>query len=124
MGDIPNKISHIVNAGVPLAGATTETAVTAAAPYTGDWTRVPVGSMLYVVVASDADLDVTIEYSVDGGATADSTLTRHYRTGFINAPYDFKNARPFVRVSASVSGATDATETRINTYVAKRCAHG
>ena len=101
-----------------LGGNSTTTAVTAASPFTGSWVEVPVGSMLYVVAYSDADIDITIEYSVDGGTNVDSTLTRYYRTGLINAPYDFKNARPFVRVSASVSGATDATETRINAYVA------
>ena len=41
-------------------------ALTNATPFTGSWENALVGSLLTVVVASDADLDIQIQFSVNG----------------------------------------------------------
>lgn len=101
----------------PLSGNTSAAALVNATPFTGVWTIVPVGSLLTVTVASDADLTVSIQYSVDGGVTTDSTLNRYFRVGQIFPPQNFKNARPYVRVVVTNTSGVAATYTRINTYL-------
>jgi len=104
-------------ADVPLAGNDSSTALNTGSSFTGSWSAVPVGSLLTVDLKSDVDLTLKVEYSVDGGTTTDSTLTRYYRTAFIFAPQTFKNARPYVRLVVENSSGTNATYMRLNSYV-------
>ncbi len=87
--------------------------------FTGQWTKVPVGSLLTVDLKADVDLTLTIQYSVDGGTTTDSTLTRYYRTAFIFPPQLFKNARPYVRVVVTNNSGGATSTLRLNTYISE-----
>jgi len=104
-------------ADAPLAGNDSSTALNTGSSFTGSWSAVPVGSLLTVNLKSDVDLTLKVEYSVDGGTTTDSTLTRYYRTAFIFAPQTFKNARPYVRLVVENNSGTNATYMRLNSYV-------
>ena len=101
----------------PLTGNNSAAALATPTPFTGAWALVPVGSLLTVTVASDANLVVQIQYSVDAGVTTDSTLTRYFNTSFIFAPQVFKNARPYVRVVVTNSSGANATYMRLNSYI-------
>lgn len=87
-----------------------------ATPFVGEWSQVPVGSVLIVDLKADQDLTLTIEYSVNG-TDVDSALTRHYRTSFIFPPQLFKNARPYVRVSLTNSTGSATTVLRLDSYI-------
>lgn len=103
-------------ASKPLSGNDSATPLADSAAFTGDWTAVEVGSLLTVDLKNDVDLDVQIQYSVDG-TNIDSTLVRYYRTGFIFPPQLFKNARPYVRVVVTNNSGSAATYMRLNSYI-------
>lgn len=103
--------------GAPLSGNSSTAALVDATPFTGAWTSVKVGSLLVVALKTDADVTVSVQYSVDGGVTTDSTLTRYYRTAFIFPPQVFKNARPYVRIVVTNSSGVAATYMRLNAYI-------
>lgn len=102
---------------IPLAGNDSAVALADSGVFTGTWTKVPVGSLLTVDLKSDVDLTLEIQYSVDGGTSTDSTLTRYYRTAFIFAPELFKNARPYVRVVVTNESGGAASTMRLNSYI-------
>lgn len=84
--------------------------------FDGEWQEVDPGTELIVTLKADQDLTLEILYSPDG-ETEDSTLTRYYRTGQIEPPHIFVNARPFVRVVVTNSSGTDTTSLRLYTYI-------
>ena len=100
-----------------LTGNDSSTPLADSTPFTGEWQQVNVGSLLTVDLKSDVDLTLQIQYSVDGGTTTDSTLTRYYSTGFIFPPQLFKNARPYVRVVVTNNSGGAASTMRLNSYI-------
>jgi hypothetical protein len=108
-GDFPTAITS--------TGNSSEAALADSASYTGTWELVAVGSLLTVDLKSDVDLTVQIQYSVDGGTSTDSTLTRYYRTAFIFPPQLFKNARPYYRLVVTNNSGGAATYMRLNSYI-------
>lgn len=104
---------------ITVTGNSSEASIADGASFTGEWTQVAVGSLLTVDLKSDVDLTLQIQYSVDGGTTTDSSLTRYYRTGFIFPPQLFKNARPYVRVVVSNDSGGVTSTLRLNSYISE-----
>ena len=88
------------------------------ASFTGTWTRVDPGSRLILTLKTDKDVTMQVQYSPDG-TNQDSTITRYYRTGQIEAPHIFINAREYVRVVVTNNSGSATTSFRLNTYICK-----
>lgn len=94
----------------------TSTLLAAAAAYTGTWEDVSVYDSVTVAVKTDQDGTFSIQFSPDG-TNQDSTLTRYYRTGQIEAPHRFTVTRKFMRVVFTNTSAADQTYLRLQTIV-------
>ena len=104
---------------ITVTGNSSESSIADGANFTGAWTQVAVGSLLTVDLKSDVDLTLQIQYSVDGGTTTDSSLTRYYRTSFIFPPQLFKNARPYVRLVVTNNSGGATSTLRLDSYISQ-----
>lgn len=82
-------------------------------PWTSDWVDLLDYEAVKVAVKTDQDTTIKVEFSPDG-VNADSTLTRYYRTGQINAPEPYAVMRRFVRIYAENTTSTEQTYFRCN----------
>ena len=97
-----------------IYGASSTSALNAAATYTGDWVEALKEDSIIVAVKTDQDGTLTVEFSPDG-TNADSTLTRYYRTGQIEAPHRFTVTRRYFRVKFTNTSASNQTYFRLQT---------
>lgn len=98
------------------SGNSTTSLLTAGSTFTGTWERVGQYNSITVAAKTDQDGTLVIEYSPDG-SNVDSSLTRYYRTGQIEAPHRFTNARDYVRVKFTNTAASDQTFLRLQTLI-------
>lgn len=107
---------------VPQVGGTSRvssdnssmTPLASSATFTGEWEDVTGLSSVIVAVSTDQDGTFTIQFSPDG-TNVDSTLTRYYRTGTIEAPHRFTITRQFMRVTFQNTSASTQTSFRLQT---------
>lgn len=92
----------------------TSTLLTAGSTFTGAWEDASNYDSVVVAAATDQDGTYTIQFSPDG-VNQDSTLTRYYRTGQINAPHRFTITRDYVRITFENTSASDQTYLRLQT---------
>lgn len=106
------------NAKVVSSNSTT-TPLNTGTSFTGSWIDVSGFPDLSVAVTTDQDGYITVEYSPDGTNT-DSTLTKYYRTSFINPPYVFENCRQYARVKFTNDSGSNQTYIRLQTILGER----
>lgn len=67
-----------------------------------------------IAVSASHDGNYSVTFSPDG-INADSTLTRYYRTGFINPPHKFTLTRRYIKVTFTNSSSSNQTHFRLQT---------
>ena len=92
----------------------TDSALDAGNTFTGTAEDVSAYDSVVVAVATDQDGSFTVQFSNDA-INWDSTLTRYYRTGEIEAPHRFTITRRYVRVTFTNSSASNQTYLRMQT---------
>lgn len=92
------------------SGSTTPLA--AGQAYTGQWEDVSAYSSIVVAAKTDKDGTYSIDFSPDG-VNVDSSLTRYYRTAYINPPHRFTVTRQYARISFTNSSTDDQTYFRL-----------
>ena len=103
------------NSNVVSAENSSTTPLGIAGVFTGTWVDVSAYPELMVAVTADADGSYAIQFSPDG-TNIDSTLTRYYRTGQINAPHRFTVTRSYFRV-VFTNGSVAQTVFRLQTLL-------
>jgi hypothetical protein len=84
--------------------------------FTGTWEDVTKYDSVVVAVKTDQNGYFEIQFSPDG-SNVDSTLTRYYRTGQIEAPHRFTITRQYFRVIFYNNSGSDQTFLRLQTTV-------
>ena len=92
----------------------TTTLLTAGSTFTGVWEDASLYDSVVVAAKTDQDGTFSVQFSPDG-VNQDSTLTRYYRTGVIEAPHRFTITRSYVRVVFTNTSASDQTYLRVQT---------
>ena len=92
----------------------TTTPLNAGATFTGTAEDVSQYDSVVVAVKTDQDGSFTVQFSNDG-SNWDSTLTRYYRTGEIEAPHRFTITRKYCRVTFTNDSASNQTYLRLQT---------
>ena len=92
----------------------TSTPLVSAASFEGAWEDVSTYDSLVVAVKTDQNGVFKIEFSPDG-VNLDSSLTRYYRTGQIEAPHRFTITRSYARVVFTNESLVDQTFIRLQT---------
>lgn len=115
---IPNQISHIASASTPDTANSSSATIADSASFTGEWTKVQVGSRLILSCTADQNLDIQVQYSPDA-TNIDSTIRRYCRPAQIEAPHIFINARPYYRVIVANNSGSNTTYVRVNAYIAQ-----
>lgn len=92
----------------------TTTPLNAAAVFTGTWEDVSAYQSIVVAVSTDQNGTFSVQFSPDG-TNVDSTLTRYYRTGQIEAPHRFTVARKYARVVFTNTSASNQGHLRLQT---------
>ena len=95
-------------------GNSTEVLLSDAAVFTGEWEDVSSYGSVVVAVKTDQNGTFSIQFSPDG-VNQDSTLTRYYRTGQIEAPHRFTVTRKYCRVVFTNDSGSDQTFLRLQT---------
>jgi hypothetical protein len=113
--DDVGSIEDQLSTGVSAANSSTST-LNASATFTGTWVDVSTYTSITVAVKTDQDGSFTIQFSPDG-VNADSTLTRYYRTGQIEAPHRFTITRQYARVTFTNDSASNQTYFRLQTIL-------
>lgn len=90
--------------------------LTAGSTFTGEWEDVARYSSVILAVKTDQNGTFTVQFSPDG-TNADSTLTRYYRTGQIEAPHNFSITRQYMRVTFTNTSSSDQTFMRFQTLL-------
>jgi len=104
------KISKLNSSVVPLPSSS---------DFTGGWEDVTGFESIVVAVSTDQDGSYTIQFSPDG-VNQDSTLTRYYRTGQIEAPHRFTITRKFARIVFTNTSDTAQSFFRLQTTLGTR----
>jgi len=99
-------------AGTPSTSNASTTLLTNGNAYTGTWEDVSAYDSLTIAVATDQDGTYSVQFSPDG-SNVDSTLTRYYRTAFINPPHRFTITRRYARVVFTNDSGADQTYFRL-----------
>ena len=84
------------------------TLINTGANFTGTWEDVTRFESVIVAVKTDQNGYFEVQFSPDGTNT-DSTLTRYYRTGNIEAPHRFTITRQYFRVIFYNDSGTNQT---------------
>lgn len=92
----------------------TTTLLTNGSVFTGAWEDVSDYNSVMVAAKTDQNGTFTVEFSPDG-VNQDSTLTRYYRTGQIEAPHRFTITRSYCRVVFTNDSGSDQTYLRLQT---------
>ncbi len=92
----------------------TTTLLAAGITFTGEWEDVGHYNSVTVAAKTDQDGTFSVQFSPDG-VNQDSTLTRYYRTGQIEAPHRFTITRRYMRVVFTNTSASDQTYLRLQT---------
>ena len=114
-GRLLNKIRWIQMASAPDRLATT-TPLNDGATWTSDWVDVSAYETLVVAVKTDQHGIFYVDFSPDG-TNADSTLTRYYNTGNIEAPHKYTITRQFARIRFTNDSGSNQTYLRLQTLV-------
>lgn len=101
---------------IQMPSNATTTPLNAGDSWTGPWVDVSQYRSLTVAVKTDQDGTFAVQYSPDA-TNVDSTLTRYYRTGQIEAPHVFVNARKWARVTFTNTSASNQTYLRLQTML-------
>lgn len=112
-------MSEILGYGGVLTSNSTTTPIVAGDNFEGDWVDVEAMPSVVVSVKTDQDGLFKVEFSPDG-VNIDSSLTRYYRVGDIEAPHRFSITRKFVRVVFENTSAVDQTYIRLQTMVGEQ----
>lgn len=99
---------------VVSAGNSSSTLITNGNNFTGTWENVARYDSLTLAVSTDQNGYFEIQFSPDG-TNVDSTLTRYYRTGQINAPHRFTITREHFRIRFFNNSGVDQTYFRLQT---------
>jgi len=121
-GDIAGAIAAetlTVSGGVVSTDNATTTPLASGATYTGTWEDVSAHPSVVVATMTDQDGTITVEFSPDG-VNLDSTLTRYYRTGQIEAPHRFTVTRQYCRVTFTNTSASNQTYLRLQVIFGTR----
>lgn len=110
--------SGIISDAVVDSNSTT-TLLTNGSTFTGDWEDVSTYGTITVAVKTDQDGYFSVQFSPDG-TNVDSTLTRYYRTGQIEAPHNFTITRKYARVTFTNDSGSDQTYLRLQTLLGNR----
>lgn len=94
------------------SSASTTSPLNAGAVWISPWVDCSQHRSVSVAVATDQNGIVEVQYSTDT-VNVDSTLTRYYRTGQINPPHVFVNARSWFRVKFTNTSASNQTYLRL-----------
>lgn len=105
--------------GITSTANSSETLLAASASFTGEWEDVSAYESVVVAVKTDQDGSFTIQFSPDG-TNQDSTLTRYYRTGQIEAPHRFTITRRYMRIVFTNDSASNQTYLRLQTTLGSR----
>lgn len=108
------KVSKIT--GYISSDNSTTTLLTNGSTYTGTWEDVGEYNNVVVAVKTDQNGTYSIQFSPDG-TNVDSTLTRYYKAGQINAPHRFTITRRYMRVTFTNNSGSDQTYLRLQTKV-------
>jgi len=95
------------------------TLLTNGSVFTGTWVDVSKYSTVTVAVKTDQDGTFSVQFSPDG-TNQDSTLTRYYRTGQIEAPHNFTITRQYMRVVFTNDSGSDQTYFRLQTLLGEK----
>lgn len=102
--------------GRVLAQIASTDALTNGSNYTSSWVDVSGFNSLVVAVATDQNGYFEVQLSPDG-TNADSTLTRYYKVGEINAPARFTITRRYARVRFFNNSGSNQTYFRLQCLV-------
>ena len=104
-GQSANRVSTLNSSTIPL---------TASSNFTGTWEDVSEYNSVIVAATTDQDGTYHVQFSPDG-VNIDSSLTKYYRIGQINAPHRFTIARSYCRIVFENTSVADQTELRLQT---------
>ena len=105
--------------GIIDSGNSSTTALNDTQVFTGEWVDVSAYNSIVVAVKTDQDGTFSVQYSTDQ-TNIDSTLTRYYRTGQIEAPHRFTNTRQYARVIFTNNSGENQTFFRLQTTLGER----
>jgi len=103
LGSNPGQVSTVNSNTTPLSANTS---------FTGEWEDVSGFDSLVVAAKTDQNGEFYIQFSPDG-VNVDSSLTRYYRVGIIEAPHRFTITRRYFRVVFTNSSASAQTFFRL-----------
>lgn len=112
-------MTYIPNRNVISVSNSTTVAISASTTFTGEWEDVSNFDSVVLAAKTDQDGTMTVQFSPDG-TNQDSTLTRYYRTGQIEAPHRFTITRQYCRVTFENTSATNQTYLRVQTMFAQK----
>lgn len=110
------SIRRIPTTGAPDEYNSSTTLLTNGENFTGKWMDVGDFDSIVLAVKTDQNGYYEIQFSPDA-INADSTLTRYYRTGQIEAPHRFTITRKFYRVRFFNDSGSDQTYFRLQSIV-------
>lgn len=101
------------------SGNSSTTLLTDTSVFTGTWKDVSDKGTITVAIKTDQNGTFSVQFSPDA-TNVDSTLSRYYRTGQIEAPHVFTVTRQYARVVFTNDSGSDQTYFRCQTMLGAR----
>jgi hypothetical protein len=110
-------LPKVTSSGMVLDDAnSSSTLLASSGVFTGEWMDAQGFDSVVIALKTDQNGTISIQFSPDRN-NVDSTLTRYYRTGQIEAPHRFTITRKFYRVVVTNTSASDQTYMRLQTTI-------
>ena len=113
-GELLHRLYPLTNTVADRLSYTT--LLTNGSTWTSSWVDVSSYSSLVVAVKTDQDVIFYVDFSPDG-TNVDSTLTRYYNNGQIEAPHRYTITRQFARIRFTNDSGSDQTYFRLQTLL-------